>query len=137
MKCKKCKGNTPDELCPVYCCYCGAELRPRKKKGEIKIPTPVRHGQKWHVDLRREGVLVIESSEAEARAKAQAIRAGFVPVDKKHASLTLREAIENYIADRDNALSPATVRGYYTIQKMLFGQLWTRIFTRSLIGNLS
>jgi integrase len=121
MKCKKCKADIPDELHPVYCCYCGKKLqRERKKKDEIKIPTPRKRGQKWYVDLRREGVTVIEDTEAAAIAKAQAIRAGFVPVDKKHAALTLRKAIENYIADRDNSLSPATVRGYYTIQKNAF-----------------
>lgn len=123
MKCKKCKSEIPDELHPVYCCYCGAELRRQKKAGEIKIPAPVRHGQKWHVDLRREGVLVIEDTEAEAKAKAQAVRAGFVTCAKKQPALTLRQAIDNYIADRDNALSPATVRGYYTIQRNAFADV--------------
>lgn len=123
MKCKKCKSETPDEVHPVYCCYCGAELRRQKKSGEIKIPVPVRHGQKWHVDLRREGVLVIENTEAKAKAKAMAIRAGFVDGEKRSAALTLRQAIDNYIADRDNALSPATVRGYYTIQRNAFGDV--------------
>ena len=121
MKCKKCKADIPDELHPVYCCYCGEKLqRERKKKDEIKIPTPRKRGQKWYVDLRREGVMVIEATEAAAIAKAQAIRAGFVPVDKKHASLTLRKAIENYIADRDNVLSPSTIRGYEAIKNSRF-----------------
>ena len=48
MKCKKCKADIPGELHPVYCCYCGEKLqRERKKKGEIKIPTPRKRGQKW------------------------------------------------------------------------------------------
>ena len=47
MKCKKCKADIPDELHPMYCCYCGEKLqRERKKKGEIKIPTPRKRGQK-------------------------------------------------------------------------------------------
>ena len=121
MKCKKCKADIPDELHPVYCCYCGEKLqRERKKKDEIKIPMPKKHGQKWRIDLRREGVIVAEDTEAEAIAKAKAIRAGFVPISKKYPPLTLRKAIDDYIADRDNALSPATVRGYYTIQKNAF-----------------
>lgn len=121
MKCKKCKADIPDELHPVYCCYCGEKLqRERKKKDEIRIPTPRKRGQKWYVDLRREGVTVIEDTEAAAIAKAQAIRAGFVPIDKKHASLTLRKAIENYIADRDNVLSPSTIRGYEAIKNSRF-----------------
>ena len=27
MKCKKCKADIPDELHPVYCCYCGEKLQ--------------------------------------------------------------------------------------------------------------
>ena len=76
MKCKKCKADIPGELHPVYCCYCGEKLqRERKKKDEIRIPTPRKRGQKWYVDLRREGVMVIEATEAEARAKALADKA--------------------------------------------------------------
>ena len=121
MKCKKCKADIPDELHPVYCCYCGEKLqRERKKKGEIKIPTPRKRGQKWYVDLRREGVTVIEDTEATARAKALAIRAGFIPSVKSARGLTLRQAIDNYIETRDNILSPATVRGYRIIQRNAF-----------------
>lgn len=124
MKCKKCKADIPDELHPVYCCYCGEKLqRERKKKDEIKIPTPRKRGQKWYVDLRREGVMVIEATEAEARAKALAIRTGVVAAEKKRPPLTLRQAIDNYINDRDNALSPSTIRGYYTIQRNAFADV--------------
>lgn len=122
MKCKKCKSDIPDELHPVYCCYCGAELRRRQKPEEIKIPAPVRHGQKWHVDLRREGVLVIEDTEAKAKAKAQAVRAGFVAAAKKQPAMTLRQAIDKYIAERDSVLSPSTIRGYAAIANGRFGK---------------
>lgn len=108
----------------MYCCYCGEKLqRERKKKDEIKIPTPRKRGQKWYVDLRREGVMVIEATEAEARAKALAIRTGVVAAEKKRPPLTLRQAIDNYINDRDNALSPSTIRGYYTIQRNAFADV--------------
>ncbi len=121
MKCRSCKAEIPDELHFAYCGYCGEKLiRERKKKDEISIPTPRKRGQKWYIDLRREGVTVIENTEAEAKAKALAIRAGFVPIDKKHPALTLRQAIENYIADRDNVLSPSTIRGYEAIKNSRF-----------------
>ena len=124
MKCKKCKVDIPDELHPVYCCYCGEKLqRERKRRDEIKIPTPRKRGQKWYVDLRREGVTVIEDTEAAAKAKALAIRAGVITAEEKHTPLTLRQAIDRYIADRDNALSPSTVRGYYTIQRNAFAEV--------------
>ncbi len=124
MKCRKCKADIPNELHFIYCGYCGEKLqRERKKKDEIKIPTPRKRGQKWYVDLRREGVTVIEDTEAEARAKALAIRAGFIATGEKYTPLTLRQAIDSYIADRDNALSPSTVRGYYTIQRNAFADV--------------
>lgn len=122
MKCPNCKSELPDELHFIYCGYCGTRLiREKQKKNDIKIPTPRKRGQKWYIDLRREGVTVIEDTEAEAIAKAKAIRAGFIKAEKKHPPLTLRQAIDNYIGDRDNALSPSTVRGYYTIQRNAFG----------------
>ena len=124
MICRSCKREIPDDLHFVFCGYCGERLiRERKKKDEIKIPTPRKPGNKWYVDLRREGVTVIEDTEAEAKAKALAIRAGFIDAEKKRPPLTLRQAIDSYIADRDNALSPSTVRGYYTIQRNAFADV--------------
>lgn len=124
MKCRKCKADIPDELHPLFCCYCGERLvKERKKKDEISIPTPRKRGQKWYVDLRKEGVTVIENTEAEAKAKALAIRAGFIAAEQKHPPTTLRQAIDKYIGDRDNALSPSTVRGYYTIQRNAFADV--------------
>lgn len=124
MKCRKCKAEIPDELHFAFCGYCGEKLvREKKKKGEVRIPKAVQHGNKWHIDLRKEGVLVIENTEAEAKAKAIAIRAGVIDAAKKPKALTLRTAIDNYIADRDNALSPSTIRGYRIIQRNAFASI--------------
>ena len=121
MKCRKCKAELPDELHFTYCGYCGEKLlRDRKKKDEIKIPTPRKRGQKWYVDLRREGVTVIENTEAEAKAKAVAIRAGFVDVKKRPSAVTLEKAIDNYIEVRSNVLSPSTLVGYKSVKKNRF-----------------
>lgn len=121
MKCRKCKAELPDELRFTYCGYCGEKLqRDRKKKDEIKIPTPRKRGQKWYVDLRREGVTVIENTEAEAKAKAVAIRAGFVEVKKRPSAVTLEKAIDNYIEVRSNVLSPSTLVGYKSVKKTRF-----------------
>ena len=121
MKCRKCKAELPDELRFTYCGYCGEKLqRDRKKKDEIKIPTPRKRGQKWYVDLRREGVTVIENTEAEAKAKAVAIRAGFVEVKKRPSAVTLEKAIDNYIEVRSNVLSPSTLVGYKSVKKNRF-----------------
>lgn len=121
MKCRKCRAELPDELHFTYCGYCGEKLqRERKKKDEIKIPTPRQRGQKWYVDLRREGVTVIEDTEAEAKAKAVAIRAGFVDLKKRPSAITLEKAIDNYIEVRSNVLSPSTLVGYKSVKKNRF-----------------
>lgn len=121
MKCRKCKTELPDELHFTYCGYCGEKLqRERKKKDEIKIPTPRQRGQKWYIDLRREGVTVIEDTEAEAKAKAVAIRAGFVDLKKRPSAITLEKAIDNYIEVRSNVLSPSTLVGYKSVKKNRF-----------------
>lgn len=121
MKCRKCKAELPDELHFTYCGYCGEKLqRERKKKDEIKIPTLRKRGQKWYVDLRREGVTVIEDTEAEAKAKAIAIRAGFVDLKKRPSAITLEKAIDNYIEVRSNVLSPSTLVGYKSLKKNRF-----------------
>lgn len=121
MKCRKCKAEIPDELHFTYCGYCGERLvKERKRKDEIKIPTPRRRGQKWYIDLRREGVTVIEDSEAEAKARAQAIRAGFIDTKKHPTAVTLEKAIDNYIEARSNVLSPSTLIGYKSLKKNRF-----------------
>lgn len=121
MKCKHCKNDIPDELHFTFCGYCGERLIPeRKKKDAIKIPKARLRGKKWYIELRREGVTIIEDTEAEAIAKATAIRAGIIEVIKKHPPLTLRAAIDEYIAERSNILSPSTINGYRTIQRHAF-----------------
>lgn len=121
MKCKHCKADIPDDMHPVFCCYCGERLiRERKRKDEIKVPAPVKHGVKWRIDLRKEGVLVSEDTAAEATAKAKAIRAGFIDIKKHPQAVTLEKAIDNYIDVRSNVLSPSTLAGYKSLKKNRF-----------------
>ena len=121
MKCRKCKADIPSELHFIYCGYCGEKLqRERKKKDEIKIPTPRKRGQKWYIDLRREGVTVIEDTEAAAIAKAQAIRAGFVPVKKRPEDITLSDAITKYVETRANRLKGKSKEQYEYIRDNRF-----------------
>lgn len=130
MKCKHCKNDIPDELHFTFCGYCGERLIPeRKKKDAIKIPKARLRGKKWYIELRREGVTVIEDTEAEAIAKATAIRAGIIEVVNKHKLLTLRNAIDNYIEDRNNILSPSTLRGYRSIQRNAFPYIMDKDLT--------
>lgn len=54
-------------------------------------------------------------------AKAIAIKSGILEAEKSTRQLpTLSKAIDNYIGERSNILSPSTIRGYRKIQKCRF-----------------
>ena len=121
MKCKNCKRAIDDDS--IFCKWCGErQIRERKKKGEIKVPSPrqLKSG-KWNIELRAEGQSITEDTAALCEAKARAIRAGFIE-EKAMAStrLTLRQAIDTLLDEYGEALSPSTVRGYEIIKKNRF-----------------
>lgn len=77
MKCKNCKRVIDDDS--IFCKWCGErQIRERKKKDEIKVPSPrqLKSG-KWNIELRAEGQSITEDTAALCEAKARAIRAGF------------------------------------------------------------
>lgn len=124
MKCKHCKNDIPDELHFTFCGYCGERLIPeRKKKDAIKIPKARLRGKKWYIELRREGVTIIEDTEAEAIAKATAIRAGIIETAAKPDDITLAEAITKYINSKTNRLSPKSKEQYEYIRDNRFASL--------------
>lgn len=124
MKCRHCKNEIPDELHFTYCGYCGERLiAERKKKDAISVPKARQKGKRWYIELRREGVTVVEDTEAEAKAKAIAIRAGFVKVHEKPDDITLSEAITKYIASKSNRLSPKSKAQYEYIRDNRFETL--------------
>ena len=116
MKCKSCKNEIDDES--IYCKWCGTyQIRTRKKKKDIAVPKPTQlPSGMWRIQLRKEGESITEATEALCIAKAKAIRAGFIARSKKHDTLTVGQAIDNYIADNTNVLSPSTIRGYQIIR---------------------
>lgn len=116
MKCKNCKREILENS--LFCNWCGEkQIRERKKKAEISVPKPRQlPSGAWTIQLRGEGQSVTEATAALCTAKAKAIRAGFLEAKKKNVGLTLGEAIDRYIADNSNVLSPATIRGYRIIR---------------------
>lgn len=88
------------------------------KKGQIKVPAARQlPSGNWFVQLRIDGksISITEPTERAAVAKAMAIKDGIIkekstPMGEK----TLSQAIDLWIADNENRLSPATVRGYVT-----------------------
>ena len=97
---------------------------PRKN---IKIPTARQlPSGNWTVQLRLggESISITRPTEKEAVAEAMAVKQGIIK--RKHTPIsdrTLSQAIDDWIADNENRLSPATVRGYVTIQKNGFQSL--------------
>lgn len=119
-KCKSCKREVPDNA--TFCPWCGQkQVRERKKDGIIKVPEPKQlPSGNWHIYLAAEKRSVTETTKDRCIAKAKAIRAGFVEQQKKLPSLTWTKAIDAYIGDRSESLSPETVRGYRIIQRNRF-----------------
>lgn len=118
MKCKNCKRVIDDDS--IFCKWCGErQIRERKKKDEIKVPSPrqLKSG-KWNIELRAEGQSITEDTAALCEAKARAIRAGFLEAKKDaKCSLTLLQAIDSYL-EKNQSLSPSTIRGYECIKKI-------------------
>lgn len=125
MKCKSCKREIDDDS--IYCKYCGErQIRAkRQKKSSVSVPEPRQlPSGKWNIELRKEKQSVTEDTPERCRARAAAIRAGFIETEAKRKSgLTIGAAIDKYIADNANILSPSTLKGYQTIRNNRFGSV--------------
>ena len=90
---------------------------------KIKVPTPRKlPSGNWFVQLTVNGqrISVTEPTEKSCIARAIAIKEDLLdPVDRSKKP-TLSVAIDRYIESRQNVLSPATIKGYRTIQKNRF-----------------
>lgn len=121
MKCKSCSKKIPEGS--AFCNWCGIRQgKLPKSEGDIKIPTPTKlKSGKWNIYLRAEGESITEDTEAKCIAKAKAIRAGFIEQKKLRGdALPLGDAIDKYLADNSNILSPSTKRGYTIIRNNRF-----------------
>lgn len=121
-KCKSCRREVPANA--PFCPWCGKkQVKEKKADGVIKVPEPKQlPSGKWHIYLRPEFIPVTEDTREKCVTKAKAIRAGYIEERKRipQNALTLRQAIEAFIAANKNALSPATIRGYDIICRHRF-----------------
>ena len=120
MKCRFCKREIEDNS--IFCNWCGKkQLKEKKADGAIKVPEPKQlPSGSWRIYLAAEKQSVTETTKDRCIAKAKAVRAGFVEQQKKLPALTWSKAIDQYIADRSESLSPETIRGYRIIQRNRF-----------------
>lgn len=81
----------------------------------------------WFIRVQVDGkpVSITKPTEAECIAEAAALKAR-VKEMAKHSGKTLTKAIDIYIADRENVLSPSTIRGYRAIQRLRFQTAMSR-----------
>lgn len=91
----------------------------------MKVPKPRKLSSgKYFIQLRLDGksISVTDYDEKNCIRKAELIKAEHRNgiVTQKMSGLTLRQAIDKYIADRDKVLSPSTIRGYRIVQRNAF-----------------
>ena len=82
----------------------------------------------WTVQLRigGESISITRDTEKAAVAEAMAVKNGLMKAKTAKAKKTVTKAIDDYISDRSNVLSPATVRGYRFIQRGRFQTMMQR-----------
>lgn len=117
MKCLNCSREIPENS--LFCNWCGKkQLREKEKKIKIPAPRQLPSGS-WTVQLRREGVNITEPTEEACRAKALAVRAGFLEAEKTLPHFTLGQIVDDYITSR-SLLSPSTLRSYESYRRNAF-----------------
>jgi len=123
MLCRACKREIPENS--IYCNWCGEkQIRERKKKEEIKIPTPKQlPSGSWNIVLRAEGQSITEPTRERCVARAKAVRAGFLATKKKAAGQTLEQAYDAYLTARKGVISPSTYGGYEKLKRNTFAEL--------------
>lgn len=96
----------------------------------MHIPEPKKTATGWRIQLRINGQSIPVNADTPKECKRQAAllksqaQAAARPVKK--CDLTLSQAIDAYIDERSNTLSPATLRGYRIIQKHRFSSTMNR-----------
>lgn len=88
----------------------------------MKLPKAKRlPSGRWNIQVMVDGkrVSITEDTEKEAIAEAAAIKAELKAArsSSRISSMTVGEAIDNFIESKDSVLSPSTIRGYKKIRK--------------------
>ena len=95
-------------------------------KSNVKIPTARQlPSGNWFVQLRIDGrsISITKPTQREAVAEALAIKEGIIKAkNTPRNAITLKAAMEDYISQRENVLSPATIAGYHVIRRNRFQQ---------------
>ena len=126
MICKNCGRELQDSS--IFCNWCGKkQIRERHKVKTITVPEPRQlPSGMWNIQLRREGESITESTAERCRRAALEVRKQWLAEEqlgmhgRSPEYLTLGNAIDRYIADNSNILSPSTLRSYYSMREHRF-----------------
>lgn len=123
MICRYCKRETPDSS--IYCCQCGERLArqraEKKKAASYPKPRTLADGSLLgQLMIDRQRVTVKAKTEAEYKARIDALRTGVAELKASPEKRPLRSVLRAYIDKNDAVLSPATIRGYETVYKNRF-----------------
>ena len=94
----------------------------------MKIPKATKTASGgWRIQLRIDGksIPVHADTKTECEILAMQIKSGEKRAPERSA-LTLTQAIDRYIDERSNVLSPSTIMGYRTVQRTRFQTLMSR-----------
>lgn len=119
--CKHCKREIVENA--IFCPWCGKKQI--EDKTEIKVPAPQRlPSGTWfsRLTVNGERVSVSADTEAEYYAKARAVKAGLVKTKKSLPKITLGKAIDKYLKENKNLISPSTLNGWQSYRKTRFRQ---------------
>ncbi len=125
MICKFCNREIEDDS--IFCRFCGEKVvRTRKKKDEIKVPEPKQlPSGSWfaRVMVRGNSVCITEATKEAYYIKARAVKSGLLETAPQLPKMPLSKAIDNYINENTNVLSPSTIKAYKSIRKTRFQAL--------------
>ena len=111
--------------------FCGERVarKKREKKKEISVPKPRQlpsgaYFAQVMVDGRR--VSINAPTEQEYYARARATKAGLLEIKKALPKMTIGKAIDIYLEENSNVLSPSTIKGYKSVRNSRFQGIMDR-----------
>lgn len=118
MRCKKCRREIDQNS--IYCNWCGHKQL--TASNEIRVPVPQKRGNKWAAQVTVEGerFYVDGNSEEEYYAKATAVKTRQLAIKKAAPRITLGAAIDKYLSDNGNLLSPSTLNSWQSYRRTRF-----------------
>lgn len=118
MKCKHERAPAHAAFCPD----CGARLI--QQRGEVRVPMPTQRGNLWSAQITVDGerAYISGESEEEYYAKARAVKLDLIEHKKTAPKLTLGAAIDKYLKDNGNLISPSTLNGWESYRRTRFKQ---------------